>query len=281
MKDTEFWVVSRKERLDDDGRVSHVIETNTGIVEELRDHANSGGRVSAFGISDEALELGSVCSHGSFFASQVTRDLYELVPFSEHDAVPAGNLSRDDAPDEICTYCWKRIYDREEARSDSNEPEVDYHEDDGFRFRFKWRGDPRNVWADIVVGYNTTFKSLSATLKSQFRFDTIAHVQMWGLKEEYFDSRAAVLDLDRFEQSGGAPTELGDNDQHRHNMADTTVGDFLTHYNISDGDRICYAWDLATPTGIYGILKETGVDADPETVTIQTSEGNIPFESLR
>lgn len=278
MNDTEFWVVSLKEQYDDDGGVSHVIEADAETVEEIRDHASTEGRVSTFGMSDEILNLGTVCSHGSFLLPSVLNGDFDIIPFSEHNAVSGSEMSRDDPPSEICTYCWKKVYDQKEAHSEQNS--VDYSEDDGFRFRFKWRGDPRNVWADVVVGYNVSFETLSATLKNQFRFDTIGHVAMWGLDEDYFDSQAAVLDLDRFEQSRSSPSGLGDSEQHRYNRSETTIGDFLSEYNIDVRDRICYAWDLGTPHGIYGILKETGVDVDSDAITITSSEGSISFDHL-
>lgn len=278
MNDADFWVVSLKEQYDDDGGVSHVIEADAEIVKEIRDHASTEGRISWFDMPDEILKLGSVCSHGSFLLRSVLNGDFEMVPFSEHNAVGGGKNSRDDPPEKICTYCWKRVYDQKEARSEQSN--VDYSENGGFRFRFKWRGDPRNVWADIVVGHNVSFETLSATLKKQFRFDTIGHTAIWGLGEDYFDSQAAVLDLDRFEQSRASPSGLGDSEQHQYNRSETTVGDFLSEYNIDVRDRICYAWDLGTPHGIYGILKETGIDVDSDVITIPSSEGSISFDHL-
>jgi hypothetical protein len=278
MNDAEFWVVGLKEQCGDDGGVSHVIEADAKIIEGIRGHASTEGHTSTFDMSDEALKLGTVCSHGSFSLSLVLNGDFEIVPFSEHNAVGDGEMSRDDPPSEICTYCWKTVYDQKAARSEQNS--VNYSEDDGFRFKFKWRGDPRNVWADVVVGYNVSFETLSGTLKNQFRFDTIGHVAMWGLGEEYFDSQAAVLDLDRFEQSRASPSGLGGSEQHQYSRSETTVGDFLSEYNIDVRDRICYAWDLGTPHGIYGILKETGVGVDSDAITIASSEGSISFDHL-
>jgi hypothetical protein len=275
-----LWFAVDPDYDEEDSYATHIVEATTETVAsfEALQSLNERDSLSTLQLSEQLRDHGAedvdcLCGRGSFDPFLAVNIGTRLIPVDDPNLEPLQHDSFDaDPPSPVCGHCWSKadtLAEQHEERAANGDTR---REEDAFRFRFKNTRDPQNIWADVVVGSEVTFDELTGWLHSIFNPFTIGHMEVWGIEEEYFDSPIVVIDSNQHSNRGDLFSQ-----QDILELETTTVGEFLTEQGLGQYDRICYGWDAATPEGIYAILKETGIDAPPDT--INTLESETPSKS--
>ncbi|QCC56711.1 hypothetical protein DV706_18480 (plasmid) [Natronorubrum bangense] len=151
-----------------------------------------------------------------------------------------------EAPDEICSYCWRAVRETLEKEKHTSESISRRIGKVGYRLRWKQKGRARKEWYDIIVQPTTTMAELDRLV---CRFTTLddLHLRMYGLEEEYLDSSLNIIPDDQV-------AALGDPSYRK--AGNVTVGDVAEQAMLWEGDRLSLVYDFGTPSQYYCIVKE-------------------------
>jgi hypothetical protein len=187
-----------------------------------------------------------LCSRGGWWGHDAKPEGLTIQEAAKEFGFNGSELSSE-APEDICTFCWKELLDNISKIKQRKESDQDYDET-GFRMRWKQKGNARKVWRDIVVTPETTFEELDNILCPTFGIDSL-HVRMYGLEDEYEDSSLGILPHEQHSKTGMVSGKDAEN---------ITISDVASKYSLWVDDRLSLVYDLGTPSEFYYcIIKET------------------------
>lgn len=161
-------------------------------------------------------------------------------------------------PEKVCTYCWNEVKRRIDEQEQKKETIKTKYDNLGFVLRWKQKGRAREEWYDISVSPETTFNELDTLLRRQFSTLDSMHVRLYGLEDEYLDSSLEIY--------GGIMEGITDKPQSR--TPPITIREVFEENQLTEGDRLSLAYDLATHRSFYCIIKKA-VDprfCDPDEI---------------
>lgn len=224
-------------RHEDDDFIRHIADTSINVDDDhfLIDHDEEQKRFRRR--TQQVL-----CSRGSW------RLVYDEIPIqqaAEQLGFTLDNFTAD-APDRICSYCWKKAR-QTVAEDDAGHEAIG---NVGYRLRWKQKRRARDEWYDIIVRPTATIQDLDDEVHS---FSTIR-----GIHLRAYDAGSTDVLPDRQYNAAG--------NRNQTKASDLTIGDVAETLQLWKRDRVTMKCALATPSHYYGIVKDVLTDAEITTI---------------